>query len=185
MSSESKARKKSEAGVTIIETAMAAFILVVGSLAMIGLIIGSIATNNRNRMDSTQTMLSTSIVEQIDSTIIGSGESVLVDCAGNSHTIATAKGGANLSGANIDFSENIAADPTKNKYHMDYVVRTPCASTGTLQGTYDVRWNVSLVGDGVSATNTYMLTIGGRLKNHGEGNRFFALPVTMRVMSGN
>src|SRR5215510_6754432 len=104
MSTQRNARKNSQAGITIIETAMAAFILIIGSLSMIGLVIGSIATNNRNRMDSTQTMLATSIVEQINSTVIGSGESVLVDCAGNSHTIATAKGGANLSGANIDFS---------------------------------------------------------------------------------
>jgi hypothetical protein len=68
---------------------------------------------------------------------------------------------------------------------MDYTVRTPCTSTGTFQGVYDVRWRVDILSDGVTTTNTYLITIGSRLKNHGEGNRFFALPVTIRVMSGN
>src|SRR5262245_26934064 len=102
-------RRRSDAGITMIETMMAALILVVGSLGMVGLIVKSIATNNRNKLDSTQMMLATSIAEQIDSTIIGSGESSLVDCSGLSHTIDTVPGGATLNGANIDFTENIAA----------------------------------------------------------------------------
>src|SRR5262245_32456113 len=88
--------KNAQAGITIIETMMAALILVVGSLAMMGLIVRSIATNNRNRLDSTQMMLATSIAEQIDSTIIGSGSSTLIDCSNVSHTIDTVPGGANL-----------------------------------------------------------------------------------------
>jgi len=168
----------------MIETMMAAFILVVGSLGMVGLIVKSIATNNRNKLDSSQMMLATSIAEQIDSTIIGSGESSLVDCSGVSHTIDTVPGGATLNGANIDFTENIAANVTKNNYHMDYVLRTPCTSTGDLHGTYDIRWHVDIVGSSAD-TKTYQLTIGARLKNHGEGNLFFSTPVTVRVMSGN
>src|SRR5206468_7346548 len=97
----------------------------------------------------------------------------------------TIPGGANLSGTDIDYTENIAADTTKNQYHMDYVLRTPCATTGTPQGTYDVRWHLEIVGAPSNPTNTYLLTIGSRLKDHGEGNRFFAKPVTIRVMSGN
>jgi len=184
----------------MIETMMAAFILVVGSLSMVGLIVKSIATNNRNKLDSTQMMLATSIAEQINSTIIGTGTSNLVDCTGTTHTIDTRPwdpvlmegGGANLSGGNIDFNENIAADATKDDYHMDYVLRTPCASTGALQGTYDVRWHVDIIGTDMGGgyinqndTNTYRLTIGARLKNHGEGNLFFSAPVSVRLMSGN
>jgi len=181
MLTEIKLRRNSQAGITMIETLMATFVLLVGSLGMIGLIISSIATNNRNKLDSTQTMLATSIVEQINSTIIGTEQSDLSDCVGVTHTIATAIGGANLSGTAIDFTENIAADATKNNYHMDYVLRTPCTSLGTLQGTYDVRWHVELL----AGTRTYLLTIGSKLKNHGEGNRYFSLPVNVRVMSGN
>ena len=181
---ERKDRKRSQSGVTMIETMMAAFILMVGSLSMVGLIIRSIATNNRNKMDSTQMMLATSIAEQIDSTIIGSGTSELIDCAGTTHTIDTQPGGANLSTENVDFSENIAADAAKNNYHMNYVLRTPCTSTGAIEGTYDVRWNVQIIGS-AAETKTYLLTIGARMKDHGEGNQFFSLPVSVRVMSGN
>lgn len=184
-------KTNSQSGITMIETLMAAFILVVGSLSMVGLIVKSIATNNRNKLDSTQTMLATSIAEQINSTIIGSGTSNLIDCAGVTHTIDTQPpvagvgGGATLNGGgNVDFTENIAADATKDNYHMDYVLRTPCISTGTFQGTYDVRWHVDIVGSAAD-TKTYLLTIGARLKNHGEGNLFFSVPVSVRVLAGN
>src|SRR5438552_1366636 len=90
MLTEIKLRRNSQAGITMIETLMATFILLVGSLGMIGLIISSIATNNRNKLDSTQTMLASSIVEQINSTTIGTEQSDLSDCVGVSHTIATA-----------------------------------------------------------------------------------------------
>jgi len=177
---------RNEAGITLVETAMAAFLLLVGSLGMIGLIFGSIATNNRSKLESTQTMLGTSIIEQINSTIIGSGQSTITDCNGTSHTIESVSGaGANLSGSDIDFSENIAAVSAKDHYHMDYTVRTPCTSTGSFQGVYDVRWRVDILADGVTTTNTYVITIGSRLTKHSEGNRFFAKPVTIRVMSGN
>jgi Tfp pilus assembly protein PilV len=181
---ESKLCKKSQSGITIIETMLAAFILVAGSLSMLGLVVKSIATNNRNKLDSTQTMLATSIAEQINSTIIGSGKSELVDCAGTAHVIDTQPGGANALGEGIDFSENIASVVAKNEYHMDYVLRTPCATSGALQGIYDVRWRVDIIGS-PSDTKTYLLTIGARLKNHGEGNLLFSAPVAVRVMSGN
>jgi Tfp pilus assembly protein PilV len=176
--------KNPQSGITLVETLMASFILVVGSLGMLGLIVTSIATNSRNKMDSTQVMLATSIAEQINSTIIGSGTSSLTDCTGTSHTIDTQPGGANISGADVDFAENIAADAAKNLYHMDYVLRTPCSSTGSIQGTYDVRWHVDIIGSAAD-TKTYLLTIGARLKGHGEGNQLFSLPASVRVMSGN
>ena len=179
--------QSSQAGFTLIEVMMAGLVLTIGALGMIGLIIGSIATNSRNKMDSTQTMLAEAIVENLNSTVIGTGSSTLVDCAGQSYTISGVAGGANLtaSSSSIDFTEDIASDPTKADYHMDYYVNTPCTVMGTLQAIYDVRWNVQLVGGSTSPTNTYLLTVGARLKNHGEGNMYFSLPVTLRVMSGN
>ena len=166
----------------MIELMMAGAILVITSLGMIGLIIGSIATNNRNKMDSTQSMLSTSILEQINSTFIGSGTSTLIDCAGSTWTIDTTvplsgTAGANLSGAMIDFSQT---SPPAG-YFMNYVLNSPCTSTGALQGIYDVRWHL----DHVGTTSTFLLTVSSRFKGHAGGDRFFALPVTLRVMSGN
>jgi type II secretory pathway pseudopilin PulG len=190
MESLPKAEKQNvrnrESGITLIETMMAGTVLLIGSLAMITLIIGSIATNNRNKMDSTQAMLATSILEQINSTFIGQGTSTLVDCASNTWTVNTGmpntgSAGASLTGGgNIDFTQT----SPPSGYFMNYVVNTPCSTSGSLEGVYDVRWHVDVVG-GVGVTNTYMLTVGAKLKNHGEGNQLFSTPVTLRVMSGN
>lgn len=165
----------------MIELLMAGSILVITSMSMIGLIVSSIATNNRNKIDSTQTMLAESILEQINSTLIGTGTSTLTDCAGTTWTIDTHSGGADLSGSTIDFSQ--ATPPTN--YFMNYVVNTPCTSTGARQGIYDVRWRVDVVGAPLTPTNTYLLTVGAKLQKHGEGNLLFSLPTTLRVMSGN
>lgn len=183
---EHKKRRRRQAGITLIETMMAGAILVIGSLSMISMIISSIATNNRNRIDSTQTMLATSVLEQINSTFIGSGSSTLVDCAGTSWTISTAipvsgSAGAALSGSAIDYTQT---SPPAG-YYMNYVISTPCTSTGAVQGTYDVRWHLDAVGSGVTSTNSYLLTVSAKLKNHGEGNMYFSAPLTLRAMSGN
>ena len=83
-------RRSSQAGFTMIEVMFAGTILVIGSLGMLGLIIGSIATNNRSKIDSTQTMLAESILEQINSTLIGTASSTLIDCANTTWTINAA-----------------------------------------------------------------------------------------------
>src|SRR5437867_5408920 len=135
-----------QAGVTMIETLLAALILVIGSVGMLSLIVDAIATNNRNRMDSTQTMLATSILEQIHSTFNGIGTSDLTDCAGTNWNIQTTipnsgTAGALLSGANIDYGQT---NPPSG-YYMNYVISTPCTSTGAVQGVSDVRWHLDQV----------------------------------------
>ena len=169
---------RNDTGISLVETLLASLILTIGTMGMFGLVIGSIASNNRNKIDSTQTMLTQSILEQINSTFIGSGSSTLVDCAGNQWTISTALpaagyAGAQLDGASIDFSETT---PPEN-YFMRYVVSTPCTPSGSVQGVYDVRWHLEAIG-----TGSFLLTVSGKLSGHGEGNMYFALPVTLRVM---
>ena len=170
-----------ESGITVIEVLVATVILLVCSLSILGLVATSIAMNNRNKMDSTGTMLAQSIVEQIKATIIGSEDSSLTDCLGTVWPIDTAPGGATLNGSKIDFTETSPPDG----YHMVYVVKSPCTTSGTQEMTYDVRWNVSIVGAPLSPTNTFLLTVGARTLGHGEGNTFYALPINFRVMVGN
>jgi type II secretory pathway pseudopilin PulG len=180
---EHKRHRRPDAGITMIETLMAAGILVIGAVGMLSLIVTAIATNNRNKMDSTQTMLAESILEQINSTFTanGPGTSTLVDCAGTTWTIDTTVNGgstgAAISGASIDFSQT---NPPSGWY-MNYAINTPCSSTGALLGTYDVRWHLDQIG----TTQTYLITVSARLKGHGEGNEFFSLPVTLRGMYGS
>ena len=87
-----------------------------------------------------------------------------------------------MSGTNIDFSETSPPDD----YHMDYIVRSPCSTTGTEITTYDVRWHVEIVGAAAATpTNTFLITVGARMKGHSNGNMFYSLPVNFRVMAGN
>ena len=174
--------RSSQSGISVIEVLVATLVLMICSLGIVGMISASIVTNNRNKLDSTGTMLTQAVIERVKSTIIGSDSSSLVDCTGTTWTIDTSPGGAALSGANIDFTQT--TPPTD--YHMDYVVRSPCSSTGTEITTYDVRWHVEIVGDAVTMpTNTFLITVGARMKGHSEGNMFYSLPVNFRVMAGN
>jgi Tfp pilus assembly protein PilV len=187
MDKHSKQRKgrRPDAGITMIETLMAAGILVIGSVGLLALVVADIATNNRNKIDSTQTMLAEAILEQISSTFggitQGPGTSSLVDCAGHTWTIdttasGTGSSGSPLSGANIDFSQ---AQVTN--WSMNYVVSSPCSISGAVQGTYDVRWHLDQIG----TTQTYLITVAAKLLGHGEGNEFFSLPVTLRFLAGS
>src|SRR5262245_4519896 len=123
---DGKERRSSEAGMTMIELLLAGTVLLLSSLGIVGLLVASIATNNRNKGNSQQTMLAESIVEHVSSTLIGTGDSAISDCAGHNYTIGTFAGGANLttSGDEIDFNENISTNAAKNNYHMDYQLNT-------------------------------------------------------------
>ena len=158
-----------QSGVTMIELMIAGAVMVVGFMGLMILITTAIASNNRNRLDSTGTMLTQAVMEQIKSTIIGSGASTLSDCAGTTWNIDAAAGGAPLSGATIDYS---SAQVTN--YSMNYVV-----CSGTQQTIYDVRWNITAVG------GNYLITVGSKMKGQGTNLKYFALPVTMRAMLGN
>jgi type II secretory pathway pseudopilin PulG len=174
----------SESGVTLIEVMLAMLIMLITTLSIMGVMTTAIGLNNRNKIGSTGTMLAQAVIEQIKATIIGSETSALVDCALNTWTIDTAPGGATLNGSNIDFTQT---SPPAN-YYMNYVVKSPCTSSGTYIRTYDVRWNVAIVGASASPpapTNTYIITMGARLLNHSEGNLIYPEAVNFRVLAGN
>jgi type II secretory pathway pseudopilin PulG len=173
--------ENSEVGATLVEVMIAMVILLIISLSLMGVVTTAIAMNNRNKIGSTGAMLAQSVVEQIKATVIGTGSSSLTDCTGTTFTINTAPGGAALNGSLIDFTET---SPPSN-YHMTYVVQSPCTTSGLQPGTYDVRWNVSIVGAPLAPTNTYLITVGARLLNHSEGNLIYPLAVNFRVMAGN
>ncbi len=172
-----------DSGISLVEVLLASSVLAICSLGVIGMITSSIATDTRNKFDSTTTMLAQSIVEQIAATAVGSGTANLTDCAGNTFSINTQAGGAPLNGAGTAIS---FASSAPDGYHLEYVVKSPCTEAGIEQATYDVRWRVELLGAGTpTPTNTYLLTVSAQMLNRGFGNMFFALPVTLRVMLGS
>src|SRR6266536_1004142 len=175
-------KKTNEAGFTLIELLMAGVLLVVGVMAMAGLVGLTVKNNGHSRLDSTATMLNQAVVEQVTSGINyqsfgGTGTAFLYDCG--SHTVGAANpwqvesmiGGAPLSEGKIDFTQ-----PEVAGYHMDYVV-----CVGDRQIVYDVRWNISSLAPAGTTTFTHILTVGSRM--HG-GPAIINFPINMRVMVG-
>jgi type II secretory pathway pseudopilin PulG len=172
--------RNSEAGMTLIELLIASAVLVFGMLSLMGLLMLAIGNNGRSKIDSTATMLTQSVVEQITAVLEGGGPGTIQDCVNPPWTVDNSAGpspngqGAALAGGNIDFTQK---NPPKN-YFMNYVECSLQPNGTVTQMTYDVRWNVQLV------EHTYLVTVGAKPKG-GLPTRFaFALPVTMRVYVG-
>ncbi|MGH9557557.1 MAG: type IV pilus modification PilV family protein, partial [Terriglobales bacterium] len=154
-----------EAGFSLIELMIAMIVLVVGMMAIMVMISTAIASNNRNKLDTTATALSQMVAETVASQSIVIGTPITVrDCNPTAAagpqvwTIATlgavAPGaGANLNAdGNIDFTQTYAAVPAN--YKMRFVT---CGSGGR-QATYDVRWNVRTI-----SAFSKMVTVSARL----------------------
>lgn len=172
-------RHSRKAGFTLIELVIAGAVLVVGVLAMSGLVAMAVAGNGRSRLDSTATMLTQAVVEQVNSGLAytsfgGTGTAYITDCgthnSGNPWHVASNIGGAPLLDGRIDFSQAVV-----DGYHMDYVV-----CNGNIQTTYDVRWNISPL-SAAGTSYTHILTVGARMKG---GIRTITFPINMRVMLG-
>ena len=175
--------RKRQAGFTLLELLIAAFVLTFGLLAITALYAIAIGNNGRSRLDSTATMLSQAVIEQITAVLARGGPSSVTDCSQSPTTwhIETSAGGANLNGSSIDFTQQQSAIPQPNPpdtYYMNYVVCNGGGEFGT-QAVYDVRWNITQI-----STNSYLVTVGARPQNM-QNNRFtFALPVTLRTYVG-
>lgn len=177
-------RKKShsESGMTLIELSIAGFVLVFGMLSIMGLLMTAVGNNGRSKIDSSATMLTQSVVEQISAQLAGGGPGSVMDNAncngtGTTFQIDTSSGpqpnglGATLSGTGINFN---AAAPAGN-YHMDFV---ECINN--IRTTYDVRWNVQNVG----SNGTFLVTVGAKPRSALPKRFGFAIPVNMRVYVG-
>ncbi len=167
------AGKSRESGMSLLELMIAGVVLIVGFLGVMVLVTGAIAGNNRNRMDSSATMLTQMVVEQLATLPRPDGTTTvtITDCAGNNWTLSAAAGGAPLSGTSINFS---SAQVTN--YSMNYVV---CGANNT-QATYDVRWNVQSLSPGF----TSLVTVAARPRGATGDLRRFAIPVSVRVITG-
>jgi prepilin-type N-terminal cleavage/methylation domain-containing protein len=169
------------AGFTLIEVIIASVVMVVGVLAMSGLVALAVQSNGHSRLDTTAVMLTQAVTEQVasgvnfSSTIGGTGVAKLTDCGTHDSTnpwnVDSGPGGSPLASGKIDFSQAKVSG-----YSMDYVV-----CNGSTKTTYDVRWNISPLATGAT-THTNILTVAARMENGGIGPLTF--PINMRVMVG-
>jgi len=133
--------KKTSSGFSLVEILIAMVILSVGLLAIIGMIVSASLTANRNKVDSTASMLADTVLEQLSAKDVGSaGTFTIKDCAGVNHTVGRTPGGAPAGNgaplnANNDIDFTVAAVAN---YQMDWVT---CGGAG-VQNTFDIRWNV-------------------------------------------
>jgi prepilin-type N-terminal cleavage/methylation domain-containing protein len=185
-------RRKSQAGMSLIELMVAISILAVGVGGLTNLLALAIVTDNRNSKDTSATLLAQMVVEQISAQHPNSSAAISVtDCAGNTWSVATA-GGASPNGAGATLVTSSTAsgyggiDQTQAyssitaNYAMKYVDCGGVGNTG-VPTTYDVRWNVMTI----DANYTRLVTASARPVNaNALGGIQYALPVNLRGVSG-
>lgn len=167
---------------SLIELAIAGFVLVFGMLSIMGLLMIAVGNNGRSKVDSSATMLSQAVLEQLSAKLSGGGPGSLTDNSncngtGTTHPIGYDAGGATTSGSGIDFTQaqsNIGTDSNGNPYYMNY---TECNNNVPM--TYDIRWNIQSVGNA-----TYLVTVGAKPQNNLPQQFAFAIPVNMRTYVG-
>ena len=170
--------KSQASGMTLIELLIALSIAAVGLTAIIGLFIVAIANNSRSHRDTTATLLSQSVLEQV---LLAGTNNVanigLTDCLGNNFVINTVGGNAPGAGATVTAAGNIdfSAAAPGNNYSMQYAV---CRANGQT-AIYDVRWNV--LDMSVSGTTVYTRLVRVSAKPVGTtAANSYVLPVTLR-----
>ena len=175
---------RSQGGFTLIEMMISMTVMAIGLLGLNVMFVTAMVTNNKNTHDSSATMVSQLVLEQISAQPANSTANITVtDCAGNTRTIATA-GGVSPTGAGAPLltAGNVGTiDQTAAKvanYSMTYVACAPAGSN--LQSSYDVRWNVMTM-----SPDTRLITVSARqLNGTSLGGLHFALPVNLRSIGG-
>ena len=177
-----------QAGMTLIELMIAVTVLAIGLGGTMALIGTAILTNNRNKLDTTGTTISQTVMEEIlQQGANATSTFTITDCLGNNYTIdptsSTSGRGAPLNGnGNIDFTQ--ALNPTSG-YNMNYIV---CKANGN-QATFDVRWNITTLTSSATAVYTKRITIAARPVNASANGQYagllFAIPVNLTGVAGD
>jgi Tfp pilus assembly protein PilV len=178
-------RRKSQAGFTLIELIFAGLVMLVGLTGGILLVLTAVASNNRDKMDSSGTVLAQMALEMISSVPANASSNVTVtDCnpttSSATHTIDTA--GATGSGAGAPLTSGGAIDFTQSTVSGYSMMYYACqASTDDRQAIYDVRWNIKTLSVDaklvtVAAQRSYAKTSTNPIA--------FAIPVTIKMIVG-
>ena len=177
--------RKPQAGFTLIELMFAGLVMLVGLTGGLLLVLTAVASNNRDKMDSSGTVLAQMALEMIASVPANSGSNVSVtDCnpttSSATHTMTTTGGtgsgaGSPLtSGGAIDFTQSTVAG-----YSMMYYACQ--ASTDDRQAIYDVRWNIKTL-----SVDAKLVTVAAQ-RSYAQTSTnpiAFAIPVTIKMIVG-
>jgi Tfp pilus assembly protein PilV len=156
-------------------------ILGIGLLAMNGVFVMAMSTNNKNSKDTAATLLAQTVLEQI--VAMGANNTAtsftITDCAATPNTFTVNVSGANAPGASLDSSGNI--DWTASAVTgWDIANFTDC-NTAPRQAQYEIRWNVTSL-----TTYTRRITVGARQKGGTQlGGMKYSVPVTLTTIGGS
>lgn len=173
---------------TLLELMIAVTVLAIGLGGTMALISTAISTNNRNKLDTTATTLSQTVLEQL--LLQGANATstfTITDCLGNNYTVdpnssSTGRGAPLDSSGNIDFTQSL--NPTTG-YNMNYIV---CKANGN-QVTFDIRWNITTLTSSGTTVYTKRITVAARplgAASNGQYSRLlFAIPVNLTGIAGD
>lgn len=173
--------RRDEAGMSLAELMVAMVVLTIGVLGGMALVVTAIGDNGRNRQASNATVVAQMVTEKIISVPANTSPTLTInDCTGTASSINTAgsAGGAGatlLSTGTVDFSQTLGGAGAPVGYYMAF---TDCG-TSQRQATYDIRWRIQTISPYVK-----LITVSTRLRNAGNDQKVFALPVTIRSMTG-
>ncbi len=203
-------RAGQQSGMSLIELMIAILVLAVGLVGILALISGAIASNARNKKDSSATMVAQTVMETILSRSANFPVSVanpapaVVDCAGNTYLIDTDGAAAPGAGAatianpppagipagfagNIDWSQAQGAITLATNAVPGYTFNYVACGQGGRQTVYEVRWNITTL----SNVTKYVVVSARKASvtlNSPTGTtdvRYSAAPVTLRSAAGS
>ena len=179
-----------ERGISLVELVIAITVLAVGMAGLAVLFSTAIMNNSRSKGDTSGTMLTQTVLEQIAAQPANLAANLtLTDCntAGATvwpiATVGAASPGAgatiNVATGAVDFTQAYAAVPAN--YKMQFVA---CGNNGR-QMTYEVRWNITTI-----TVNSRLITVSARplaaasaASNQNQA-LLFAPPITLRTIGG-
>ena len=184
--------QSAERGISLVELVIAITVLAVGMAGLAVLFSTAIMNNSRSKGDTSGTMLTQTVLEQIaaqPANALPGANLALTDCNSAGATVwpiitqgaASPGAGAtiNVNTGTIDFTQAYAA--VTAGYKMQYVA---CGNNGR-QMTYEVRWNIQTI-----TGNTRLITVSARplAAASAAGNQnqalLFAPPITLRTIGG-
>ena len=169
------------AGFSMVELMIALIVMTIGLTGLNAMFVTAMYTNDKNSHDTSATMVSQLVLEQISALPANSTANLTItDCSGNANTVATA-GGAAPTGAGASLLSNGTIDQLAAKvpsYSMTFVACAPAGSY--MQSYYDVRWNVMIID-----SDTRLITVSARQLNGTRlGGLHYALPANLRSIGG-
>jgi Tfp pilus assembly protein PilV len=179
-------KQRKQRGFSLAEAMVAGAVLTVSMIAGLSMILLGALANNRNKLDTSATLLAQNVMEVIQRA--GASSTVVLnitDCTGTVRNIGTAGAAGGGAGAPLTATNQVdfSAGPVGN-YSMNYVV---CRADGD-PVTYDVRWNVInqrvFTAGGLTTVYVKQITVAARplgaAANRANRLRDFALPVSLR-----